>query len=77
MAKDLGCAALEDTDERDLVAAWGARRWDSARRRRSSRSCFRREGASSGRVVVFEDGFGDSGFVVLRVWSGGRDDWVG
>lgn len=45
------------TDEaKGDVEPWdGARRWDSAIRRRSSRSCFRRLGASSGRVVD-EDG---------------------
>lgn len=41
-----------------LPTAWteddrvGLRMWDSARRRRSSRSCLRREGASSGRSLL-------------------------
>lgn len=50
------------------------RRWDSAMRRRSSRSCARREGASSGRAA--ED-FEDEGWGVdlgEEVWSGGRED---
>lgn len=52
----------------------GARRWDSERRRRSSRSWARRLGASSARVVV------DAGVVVVvvegrEVGSGGREDW--
>lgn len=64
---------MEDADERDLVAAWGARRCDSARRRRSSRSCLRSEGASSGRVDGLEETAGWMGLGVAD-WSGGRED---
>lgn len=56
------------------VRGWECSRWDSERRRRSSRSCFRREGASSGRdlaVVAVASGVG-FGF---EVWDGGREDW--
>lgn len=47
-AKGLGSAPREDGDDEDIEL--GFRRWDSDRRRRSSRSWARREGASSGRV---------------------------
>lgn len=51
----------------------GARRWDSARSRRSSRSWARREGASSGSADEEVAGVVD-GSVLREVWSGGRDD---
>jgi hypothetical protein len=52
----------------------GARRWDSARSRRSSRSWARREGASSGSVDEEEAAGAVDGSVLREVWSGGRDD---
>lgn len=54
----------------------GARRWDSARSRRSSRSWARREGASSGSAEEEEVAGVVDGSVLREVWSGGRDDWV-
>lgn len=56
------------------MAAWGARRCDSAMRRRSSRSCLSREGASSGRVVDFDDDSAGCAALGEDVWSGGRED---
>lgn len=52
------------------------RRWDSEMRRRSSRSWARREGASSGRVVVVEEDVDVVGAMDLgsEVGSGGRED---
>lgn len=64
----------EDEEE---AAREGARRWDSAMRRRSSRSWARREGASSGRVLegVVEDLLVEEGSFRRALWSGGREDW--
>lgn len=78
-AKDFGSTACWMlTLERDLVdAACGARRCDSASRRRSSRSCLRREGASSGRAeagVVEDDDSDCEADGLGMVWSGGRED---
>lgn len=67
-----------ETEERDFAPrAWGFRRCDSERRRRSSRSCFRREGASSGRGRADLEGVEEDSVVVvvvLVVGSGGRED---
>lgn len=58
-----------------VIRGWECRRCDSERRRRSSRSCFMREGASSGRDLV---GVASSGVGFgLDIWDGGREDWVG
>lgn len=72
------CAAEEEEErmaEREVgLLVW--RRWDSAMRRRSSRSCARREGASSGRAEDddFEEGWGVGFDEEVEVGSGGRED---
>jgi hypothetical protein len=68
--------AEEEEDKEETEPLWGLRRCDSARRRRSSRSWARREGASSGRVLE-EDLL--VGWLVddEASWSGGREDYIG
>lgn len=72
-AKSLGAAPVRADV---LVSVGEARRWDSERRRRSSRSWASREGASSGRVVeedlVEAVAAGDG--LDRADWSGGRED---
>lgn len=73
-------AALEAVPERDFLAAWwGARRCDSARSRRSWRSCARRDGASSGRAFDDDDDEGRfdraaAAAAAAELGSGGRED---
>ncbi len=82
--KALGSAAVPWTTEEEKTEAEaallceGVRRCDSERRRRSSRSCARRDGASSGRALAGlaeaaaeeEDGEGWG-----AVWSMTLEDW--
>lgn len=77
-AKALGsagvpCTTDEAKTEDEAALLWlGVRRCDSERRRRSSRSCARREGASSGRALVGleeEDEEGVSSAGLGAVWS--------